>query len=190
MSPYSRNEPHDHHPLYTSKRRLIKGTRAFYFHNRLTWLIAGMMLLLAICSLGYSMLERTENYSLLFLFMGMLVLTLVFMFLVIPINAGKTMMADERTSSPVIIDADEETLCIRTSDVETRLDWSSFGRLVETGEYFLLIQVANPNCFQIIPKCGFISRGDETEFRSLAEERIGYFAARRRNRAVVVHPGR
>jgi hypothetical protein len=54
----------------------------------------------------------------------------------------------------------------------TLLDWPSLSKLVEAGEYYLLLSKAKKNAFRFLPRRVFISSQDEEEFRELVQEYI------------------
>ena len=82
------------------------------------------------------------------------------------------MEMDERLGSPVQGQADEEQISFKTQFLETKLDWGSYHKVLESKDQFLLIHSANKNMFQIIPKRAFASVDDERAFRDLLKVKI------------------
>ncbi len=97
---------------------------------------------------------------------------LTFALLLQPLIVANRVEKDERLSSPVDFVVDEEQILFKNKFTETKLDWGSFQKVIESKSHFLLIYTVNKNMFQIIPKRAFASSEDEQSFRELLNTKI------------------
>jgi hypothetical protein len=74
---------------------------------------------------------------------------------------------NERLISPVNYEAYEDHILIRNKFGESKMDWGTFQKYIDTKDLFLLIYSTNKNMFQLIPKRAFSSEEDEESFRKL-----------------------
>jgi hypothetical protein len=96
----------------------------------------------------------------------------VFPLVISPYMTAHKMEKDERLSSPVQYEANDEQIMFKNKFSETKLDWGSFCRVIETKDLFLLVYTSNKNCSQMIPKRAFASNDDEQAFRDLVAAKI------------------
>jgi len=90
-----------------------------------------------------------------------------FALVVNPILTGNKVEKNERLSSPVNYEINDEQILIKNKFIESKLDWDSFQRAIESKDHFLLVLAVNKNMFEIIPKRAFASSDDEQTFKKL-----------------------
>ncbi len=154
-------------------------TRAFwtfYLNNWILWVILTLTAaILGACGLIIFATDTSASgyLAMVPLFLS-LVLTsfLIFSLLISPYLAGQRVQHDERLNSPVEYQVSEEHLLFRNRFSETRLDWGSFNRVIESPELFLLVHSTNKNMFQFIPRRAFTSGADEQAFQNLLKAKI------------------
>lgn len=88
-----------------------------------------------------------------------------------PANVADKVAKDERLSSEMTWEVDENmaVVCIRNAD--TNCDWSTFSTVYETSEYFLITYAKDRNMFQLVPKRAFKTADQLAAFRTLLEQR-------------------
>jgi hypothetical protein len=99
-------------------------------------------------------------------------LVVVYLMFFHPIVSSLRIDRNERLRSPVQFQVTEESITIKDSFVESKVDWGSFRKVIETRNYFLLVLTVNKNAFQILPKRAFSSAPDENTFRELLHAKI------------------
>jgi hypothetical protein len=95
-----------------------------------------------------------------------------FVLLINPLITANKVKNNERLNSPVQFEVSGDQLLIKNQFTETKLDWGSFQKVIETKDYFLLVHSVNKNMFQIVPKRAFSSSADEQTFRNLLTIKI------------------
>jgi hypothetical protein len=103
---------------------------------------------------------------------GVFLLVVVYLLFVHPIVGSFRIDRDERLRSPIQYQFTEESVVIKNTYVESKLDWGSFRKIIETKNYFLLVHSANKNAFQILPKRAFTNSVEENAFRNLLKAKI------------------
>lgn len=78
----------------------------------------------------------------------------------------------ERTS----LSFSEECIRYRTPSIDSTLDWTLFGELLEDDELFLLTYRA-PRSYAVIPKRAFATEEERAVFRRLVRRRVAHAAA-------------
>lgn len=96
----------------------------------------------------------------------------IFTLVINPFMIANKVEKDERLNSPVQYEVSDEQFLFRNQFAETKLDWGSFQKVIETKDLFLVVYTVNKNMFQIIPKRAFTSSEDEQSFRNLLNQKI------------------
>ncbi len=146
----------------------------FYLNNWILWAILILTtVILGACGL-FSFVSATPSYLVMVQLFLSFVLTvfLIFSLLIRPYLVSQQVQHDERLNSPVEYQVGEEHLFFKNRFSETKLDWGSYNRVIESPELFLLSYSTNKNMFQIIPKRAFPSTADEQAFQSLLKSKI------------------
>jgi hypothetical protein len=159
-----------------TKADYLKAFRVIYMRSWPVWsVIIIVMLAQGIC-IGSALLRGEVGFEL-----GILLPLAIFVFLAIyltfalvvsPLRVANRVEKDERLNSPVHYEVSEAQIVFRNQFAETKLDWGSFQKVVESQDHFLLLYTVNKNAFQIIPKRAFGSPEDEQAFRDLLKAKI------------------
>ena len=157
-----------------NKEDYLKAFSAYYSGRLQQWLAMAFLLTsFIVCSL-YGLLSKGAGLGFLIpiaIFIFMIVYP-VSVFVINPRIMANKIEKDERLNSPVHYEVTDEQVLIKTKFVETKFDWGSFQRVIETKELFLLIHSVNKNMLQIIPRRAFASVVDEQAFRNLLELKL------------------
>ncbi len=73
-------------------------------------------------------------------------------------------------------EVDEEKISVHTPYAQASYDWGTYGKLTDTGKYYLLIYSTNSRMFNLIPKRAFSTLQQETEFLDLAKKKLQKFS--------------
>ncbi len=92
---------------------------------------------------------------------------------ILPLRMGRQIEKNERFTAETTWELGEDQIVIKNKFSETKMDWGSFQKVVETGDYYLLIYATSKNMFQFIPKRAFESQEQETNFRELLKRKLG-----------------
>jgi hypothetical protein len=159
-----------------TKSDYIKSFRAFYLSN---WKILAFLIFVSVPQVIciFSALIRGEfGYGFGFAIPITILLFLCFLaiyaLLINPLMIANKIEKDERLHSSVQYEVTDEQLLFRNQFAETKLDWGSFQKFIETKDLFLIVYTVNKNMFQIIPKRAFTSSEDEQSFRNLLNQKI------------------
>ncbi len=87
-----------------------------------------------------------------------------------PANVADRVAKDERLSSEMTWEVDENQAVVMTKHVDVSCDWSTFGDAYETSEYFLITYSTNKNTYQLVPKRAFKNEEQLATFRKLLEQ--------------------
>ncbi len=158
-----------------NKNDYIKSFQAYYLNNWGIWAV----LVLATISLGVIAFlallsgELRDNFSfalafiiplIVFIFLGCF---LLFALVINPLQIANKVKKDERLHSPIQYEVSAEQILFKNQFTETKTDWGSFQKFIETKDVFLLVYSINKRMFQIIPKRAFASSDDEQTFKQL-----------------------
>lgn len=154
-----------------TKNDYLKAFWTFYSNSPYTW-IAFVFFAFLLPIVALSLFIGYELQSGFVMWFPMLIFIstaffLLFMFVINPLILGNKVEKNERLKSPVEYEVDEEQISIKTPFSESKVDWGTFERMIESEEHILLIYSINKNMFQIIPKRAFLSREDEQSFKDL-----------------------
>jgi hypothetical protein len=105
--------------------------------------------------------------DILVVYLSFFLLILVNTYRLSPRTTANQASRNEQILSPVTYEVDDQQLIIRNQFSETKNDWGTYRKTIETEEHFLLIYAVNPRCFQIIPKRAFASIEDQQTFRKM-----------------------
>ena len=98
---------------------------------------------------------------------------LVYLWVILPLNTGRQIEKNERFMSETTWELGEDQVLIKNKFSETKMDWGSFQKVVETGDYYLLVYTANKRMFQFIPKRAFESQEHAAAFREVLRQKLG-----------------
>lgn len=66
-----------------------------------------------------------------------------------------------------------DRLHVTSSQIDNRVDWSTFNKAMETKRYYFLVLAANRSLFEFVPKRTFTSPHQEAQFRDYVTQLIG-----------------
>ncbi|MBI5943766.1 MAG: YcxB family protein [Chloroflexi bacterium] len=141
------------------------------------WAVLVFFVLATIICAGSAFILRGDlgfEYGIIFplILFIFIVFYVVFAFFINPLTIANKVGKDERLSSPIQYEVSDEQIMFRNQFAETKLDWGSFQKVIESEEMFLLVYTLNKNMFQIIPKRAFSATVDEQVFRDLLKTKI------------------
>lgn len=157
------------------KSDYIKPLRAFAFHqksNRIVLVFFGTVLILGFIGfvvLGYG--TALWNYLLPWIFL-VFVFYLITLFFLNPMLAARQIQKSERSLVETTWEVNDNSIKITNSFSETKFDWGTFDRVIETKTHYLFTYSTNNRLIQILPKRAFISQQQQDEFRSLIGNNI------------------
>jgi hypothetical protein len=159
-----------------TKDDYIKAFRTFYLSSWPVWGVLIVFLLSQIIFFGLAFIRGDLGFDL----GGILPIVLIvfiasylaFTLVINPMTAASKLEKNERLSSPVQYEVNDEQIMFKNQFAETKLDWGSFQKVIESKDIFLLVYTTNKNMFQIIPKRAFASTDDEQAFKNLLNTKI------------------
>lgn len=96
-----------------------------------------------------------------------------------PWLTAQRLRKDERSLAPSTYQFDDECMTCTDKFCQTRFDWGSLGRVIETPDDFLLIHRTHANIFHFVAKRTFASTEQENEFRTLLRAHVKKYEDRR-----------
>jgi hypothetical protein len=166
-----------------TKEDYIRAIRAYYLHQwyiRVFWAIsilqAGYWIVRLLSRVYIAMSDPVQlsSISIRAPVLGLALLTNIpILIFVIPrIQAGQ-MSKHERTLGEQKWMMDDERIYVQSWLSESKVDWGTFRRMIDTKLYYLTLYTVNRNLFHIIPKRAFESPEHEAAFRALVERHLG-----------------
>ena len=159
-----------------TKDDYIKAFRTFYLSNWPIWAVLIVFVLSQIICIGSAFLRGDLGSEfggvfpiVLFIFLA---IYLAYALVINPMTIASKVEKDERLSSPVQYEVNGEQIMFKNQFAETKMDWGSFQKVIESKELFLLVYSTNKNMFQIIPKRAFAATDGEQAFRNLLNNKI------------------
>ncbi len=149
----------------------IKTLRAFSLQHRSTKIAILLSLLVVIgILLSFFYLHALSLAGVTVLLV--MVIYYLSIFFLWPANVADKVGKDERLSSEMTWEVDENQAVVMTKHTDVSCDWSTFGEPYETSEYFLITYASNKNTFQLVPKRAFRNEEQLVEFRKLLEGKM------------------
>lgn len=146
--------------------------RTFYLHKKLIW---DIVIIIIVAQLLY-IVSVFLHVDLGFKFSGAYLLVvpfyLLFVFFIFPFMVATMMEKDNRFSSPVQYEVDDGQIIYKTQFAETKLEWGSFQKVIESKYFFILVYSTNKKIFQFIPKHAFATTDDEQAFSNYLNIKI------------------
>jgi hypothetical protein len=93
-------------------------------------------------------------------------------YVIVPFRAGLQAQRQERMRSPTSYTFDDEKVVLKNQFVESKMDWGTLGKMVETTRFFLFVYKTNRPMLHLVPKRAFPTPAAEAEFRDLAAAHI------------------
>lgn len=125
-------------------------------------LMIGALVVLLFPSIGDS---TWRNVAIISLVIG--VFYLVYYFLLIPSQLGRSIKANELLQKARVLVFDETGLTMTVADKQSEMAWENFEKLMDGGSLYLMIYKANDRLYPFIPKRAFDAPGSEEAFRQL-----------------------
>lgn len=159
-----------------TKQDYTRSIRSFYLSTPLYWgiLIAVTPILLNAIFLLITAAIYGNHSSLI----GFVFLVCLF-FLVFKFarsrKSGSKAQNESLLQSPITWEFAENQVIVKNEFAETKRDWRVFQKVIETKEYYLLVDAVNKNFFQFVPKRAFKSQDEEILFVELLKQKIDAF---------------
>jgi hypothetical protein len=96
-----------------------------------------------------------------------LVAYVVFLLLINPWLVGRQVPKNERLSSEITWEVDEDEIRVSNKFMQSKFDWGTFHSAIETRTHYLLILSSNKRMYQVLPKRAFETPAQEAAFRTL-----------------------
>lgn len=145
--------------------------RAFYARDRrilLTMGLCGLMLAWGIFNVAQAgRLTLMSLYLLLFP-----IVLAAFLWWGMPLALGRRVRRDSRLRSPTTWEIGDAQVTMRNEFGESRLEWTTFGRVVETKAHYLLTYSAYRGAFALLPRRAFASAEQEAAFREIVRRHL------------------
>lgn len=154
-----------------------KGIASYYFRQTSFLIligIAGLMFLIGVFLWIGAGFEQAPYAPLLVFLLPIL---LFFSVLLQPWLASRQVNKNERMRTETTWTVSDDGLLVTTGYGQSKIDWETFGKVVETGDYFLLLYSWNRRLFQIIPKRAFASPDEMADFREYLKRHIKDYRA-------------
>ena len=154
----------------------LKSFRTIYLRSWPIWSVVIILIITQVVCIGSALIRDEISFEsgvlLPFAIFVFLAFYLIFALVIHPLRLANKVEKDERLSSPVHYEVSDEQIIFGNQFAETKLDWGSFQKVVESRDHFLLLYTVNKNAFQIIPKRAFAAPEDEQAFRDLLKAKI------------------
>jgi hypothetical protein len=150
----------------------IKTTRAIHMSNRQLWPILVAVVLVELCLLSAVLGRRLGDSPLNWMFVLPVPLAVVYIFVWGPINLGRQIEKNERLTCEMTWQVDDNQILAKNKFAETKMDWGTFQRFIETKDYYYLVYTINKRMFQFVPKRAFESKEQEAAFREMLKQNI------------------
>jgi hypothetical protein len=156
------------------KADYTKAVRTFLVKNyeSLAWLSIGLYLPL---SVGHAWLISSSVSTSSLLLLTFLILALP-PFILYRILFTR-MTIDENMTKPFEWNMNAESLSISSPNITGRYEWDRFFKVMESQEYYFLVQLDNKNMFHFLPKRAFSDPQQENHFRKLVAAKYGSIQA-------------
>jgi Ca2+/Na+ antiporter len=154
-----------------NKSDYFKTLRAFYLQHRSTKiaiLLSALVIIAIILSIFYLHTLSLAGFTVLLT----MVAYYVTVFFLGPANVADKIAKDERLSSEMTWELDDNQALVCTKYADINCDWGTFAEVYETKEHFLITYHNDKNMFQLIPKRAFKNDDQLTRFRNLVAEKI------------------
>ncbi len=148
----------------------IKTLRAFSLQHtstKIAILLSVLVIIAILLSVVYVHTLSLAGFSVLLV----MVIYYLSVFFLAPANVADKASKDERLSSEMSWEVDENMAVVCTRDADASCDWSTFSTAYETNEYFLITFAKNKNTFQLVPKRAFKTADQLGAFRALLEQK-------------------
>ena len=146
----------------------MRGSKSF-------WLLIPLVALFALCGLLglVNMLVNRDSSGAYFLAFLIAPAVLALVLILQPLQLWLQVSKNDPLRVLNSFEVDSEHWSVKTPFSETRTDWGTFSRLIESPGYFLLIHSVNKRMFNIIPKRAFPNDASLNSFRRLVLEKLG-----------------
>jgi hypothetical protein len=155
-----------------AKEDYIRAARTIQMSNKRLWPILVAMVLLELCALSAILGGRLGGSPLNWMFVLPLPLVVLYIFVWGPINLGRQIEKNERFTCEVTWQADDSQILVKNKFSETKMDWGTFQRFIETKDCYYLVYTVNKQMSQFVPKRAFKSKEHEAAFREMLKRNI------------------
>ncbi len=149
----------------------VRTTRAFFARDWRTWLT--MVLVGGGVAWGIYNLVSAGRMTLMNLYLLAFPVALAgFLWLGLPLTIERRVRRDRRLCSPTTWEIGDAQVVMRNVFGESRLEWATFGRVVETKAHYLLTYSASRGAFALLPRRAFASAEQEGAFREIVRRHL------------------
>jgi hypothetical protein len=155
-----------------TKNEYISVLHGYHLHVRKFWkslivlLIFETLLLISIAA------NHLFGNPLAFIILLIIPLIIIYTIVVMPLKLGRQFEKNERLSGESSWKFDNEHIIVKSKFSETKTDWGTYKKFIETSHSFILIYTANEQMIHFIPKRAFTSQKHEAAFRDLLNRKI------------------
>jgi len=150
-----------------------KVIRIYYLSDIRLWIILGLFGLPQLCCSGYIISQNGFAngffpFLLILLFPAFILYLLVWM----PWSFAQRVKKNERLRAKTTWMVSGEQIIVKNEYSESKMDWETYQRVIESRGYFLLFNQANKNLFQMLPKRAFVTVEQELTFQKMLESKV------------------
>jgi hypothetical protein len=147
--------------------------RAHTVRTRTVWLSLAAITILVFL-FAWSSLTQSQGRDVLLwvVVIGAPLLATLVVFVWQPMRIRRQVQKQEQFRSDTTWQVDDSQIVIKTSYAETKLDWDTFGQVMETRDDFLLVYASSKRMVQFVPKRAFESPEQEEAFRMLLQRKL------------------
>jgi Ca2+/Na+ antiporter len=136
--------------------------------------LGAAFLLLALCFVFFALISEVVM-SLFLLSMGLVLF--IFVLLLVFVLPRQRFRSDPRYEDEFFLEFTDEEIRFHTSQVDSRLSWSLYTRVLENERFYVLVY--GKGMISVIPKRAFITTNQEMMFRNLVRRKLGHAAGSR-----------
>jgi hypothetical protein len=141
-----------------------------FSERRNIWYIFPLLVFIAVSPIGIAVVYILAGDTvpvLPFLLTVFALAIFAYAYIIQPFITERRAKKNNRMLSPVAWELDQNNLKFKTAFAESQMDWGTFGKVIESRQYFLLIYSFNKRMFTFLPKRAFTLPEQEGAFRAL-----------------------
>lgn len=147
--------------------------RIYYLSNSRLWIILGVFGLPQLCCSVYVISQNVlQNNILPILILLLFPAFLIYLLVLLPASFAQRVRNDARLKSKTTWIVSEQQIIIKNEFSESKLDWETFQRVIESRAYYLLFYQGKKLLFQMLPKRAFFSVDQELTFQKLLQKKV------------------
>jgi hypothetical protein len=130
------------------------------------------------CGLSILVREGSTNFFnvlIALVILGMIPAIVVYLLKAVPARIAGDVKNSERLRSLHTWEVGDQQIVVKTDFSETKFDWDTFSRVLETRDYFLLLHAVRRGLIEVVPKRAFDTTEKLSSFRNLLMAKISKY---------------